>query len=278
MPRLISPPLIGGTDRAVSGTIVVTPSRAYVHAGAPVLPVPQSGVVKAGQFFSKDGATPLDLVPTPAGVGMHLDLRLSSGAGEKRITRTVAVPSAATVAWDALADLVPEDTPAEFIQGPPGPKGDPGAPGSPGTPGAPGVAGAPGAPGAKGDKGDPGPGGSVQDTGWRDITSLVGANASAGSLYLRRYGSIVVLRFQSLAPSAAYTAGTTMFTLPAGFRNKFRIDDFLFASSTGTVRSAFMFAAGGLGMWGQLTTDQLRGAWTWGTDDAWPATLPGLAV
>lgn len=116
MPVLTTPPMIGGTDRPVSGKVTVTPSREYVWDGQPVLPVPQHGLVSRGYFTGPDGMSPLELVPTPVGVGMYVVLSF----GDTTVKRTVAVPSAAEVAWDDLVDLAPASIVEQFLQGPPG--------------------------------------------------------------------------------------------------------------------------------------------------------------
>ena len=107
MPFLVSPPLIGGTNRAVSGRITVTPTHEYTWGEHPVVRVPQQGIVADGEFYRVPGI-PLFLVPTPEGVGMRLSLTLDSKTGPVSFSRVVQVPDTGSVLWDDLADMLPK--------------------------------------------------------------------------------------------------------------------------------------------------------------------------
>lgn len=109
MPVLTSPPLIGGAANPVSGRVAIVPTATYEWDGQTVTMAPQAGVVRDGLFYDADGTSPLDLVPTPEGVGMRVVLMLASqstGRGEHRWSRTVTVPDTAEVAWPDLVDVV----------------------------------------------------------------------------------------------------------------------------------------------------------------------------
>ncbi len=113
------------------------------------------------------------------------------------------------------------------------------------------------------------------DTGLRYVSSLL-LNGWAGSAYLRRVGSAVELRFDSLSAAAA-TAGTAM-TLPSGFTLTGGVTHRgLLYTSAVTLRRVSTLTD--VIIVGYAAGDTLHG--TIGialTSDAWPSTLPGTAA
>ena len=94
------------------------------------------------------------------------------------------------------------------IQGVPGPQGERGPEGPEGPEGPQGPKGDQGDPGPKGDKGDQGEQGipgtaTLPDTGWRDLTQYLTGVHTAGTIHVRRIGSVVHWRFLGLSTSGA---------------------------------------------------------------------------
>lgn len=135
------------------------------------------------------------------------------------------------------------------------------------------------------------------DSGLRDITSLAGDKITAGKIYLRRTYRTITLEFRDVRPSATLGSGSTLFTVPTGFRKQIRWDGWLPVGVaavaqpddaagdprpdvTGLMqgRSAFVFPAGGFGIWAPSTTDNYRCDLTWITNDPIPTTPPGSAA
>lgn len=115
MPVLTSAPLVGAAGRPVSGRVVIEVTEPFVGVGEYVTTARQGGVIRDGLFFGMVGNEPLELVATPDGVGCRITLHLSEqGAprGVAIVSRTVVVPSGATVDWASLED---------FVSVPPGP-------------------------------------------------------------------------------------------------------------------------------------------------------------
>lgn len=118
MPVLISPPrLAGGVGDAVNGLVEVAATAEYTFEGVVVTTAPRSGVIRAGEFFGADAESPLELVPTPDGVGMRIVLRLEvvdvsrPWSTVHRIARTVVVPDLSQVSWAFLDDFDPSPPP-----------------------------------------------------------------------------------------------------------------------------------------------------------------------
>ena len=94
------------------------------------------------------------------------------------------------------------------IQGVPGVQGERGPEGPEGPEGPQGPKGDQGEPGPKGDKGDQGEQGipgtaTLPDTGWRDLTQYLTGVHAAGTIHVRRIGSVVHWRFLGLSTSGA---------------------------------------------------------------------------
>lgn len=119
------------------------------------------------------------------------------------------------------------------------------------------------------------------DSGLRDITALAGANIAGGQILLRRTGKVVTLSIAGVSPASTLGSGSTVFTIPSGFRRPTRWDGYLTAglqAGVATTRSAYMFAAGGFGVWAHQTGDSWRLDLTWITNDPIPTTPPGSAA
>ena len=116
------------------------------------------------------------------------------------------------------------------------------------------------------------------DSGPRDITSLAGSNITSGNVYLRRSGKTVTLTVANVAPADTTAGSLTLFTIPAGFRRPARWDGYVPSgvdSGLQRIRSAYIFASGGFGVWATSTADRYRLDLTWITNDPPPATPPG---
>ncbi len=113
------------------------------------------------------------------------------------------------------------------------------------------------------------------DTGLRGVSSLL-LNGWAGSAYLRRVGSAVELRFDSLSAAAA-TAGTAM-TLPSGFTLTGGVTHRgLLYTNAVTLRRVSTYTS--VVIVGYVPGDTLHGTIGMAlTSDAWPTTLPGTGV
>lgn len=119
------------------------------------------------------------------------------------------------------------------------------------------------------------------DSGLRDIAALAGDKITGGKILLRRTGNTVTLFIAGVSPASTLGSGSTVFTVPSGFRNPTRWDGYLAAglqAGVATTRSAFMFAAGGFGVWAHQTGDSWRLDLTWITNDPIPTTPPGSAA
>lgn len=119
------------------------------------------------------------------------------------------------------------------------------------------------------------------DSGLRDVTALAGIKIAGGQILLHRTGKVVTLSIAGVTPGETLGSGSTVFTIPAGFRRPARWDGYLtasLASGVATTRSAFMFAAGGFGVWAHQPTDSWRLDLTWITTDPAPTSPPGVSI
>lgn len=112
MPVLTSPPLLaGGAGLPVNGRVTFAPTAAYAWGERFVTAAQQAGVVRGGVFFGADAESPLELTPTPAGVGLSIVLHLEDvgrfWSREHRIARLVSVPDVSQVSWAGLDDFAP---------------------------------------------------------------------------------------------------------------------------------------------------------------------------
>ncbi|MFW0112102.1 hypothetical protein [Rothia sp. CCM 9416] len=207
----------------------------------------------------------------------------------------------------------PQGPPGE--QGPPGPKGERGDPGVAGPPGTVGQRGEQGQPGPKGDTGDRGPQGNpgpagpagpkgeqgergpqgqqgpkgdpgtLQDTGWRDITTefcKLNPHIQEKPGYkvrLRRCGNVVYLAIHSVKLTSTFVP-TDTYPLGQGFKK---------SPEGGSIQP--LWQEGGANIVGvfniypsmvKLSAGNLNDVWDshafWLTADTWPAQLPGKPV
>lgn len=109
------------------------------------------------------------------------------------------------------------------------------------------------------------------DTGRRNMNSLI-PNVGSGSVILSRYGNMVTLLFADFQDT---TVGATVAwpnLIPVGFRPANWIYMPIPSSRTVTIQNA-----------GQVSSNNhsatvYQGSLSWRTDEAWPTTLPGVAV
>lgn len=202
-------------------------------------------------------------------------------------------------------------------RGPAGPRGEPGLPGADGAPGPVGPAGAEGPPGQPGLTGPaptltigqintgeaaasitgadgaytlnlplPAGGGSaqaaVQDTGWRDVTALLGAGwvgTFASSVFLRRIGNICFLNFNVKPPTGG---PVTMLTMPTGFKSihgPYQGGPAAVLQRDGVVNGAIYFdSPTTIKGRSSMSAGHHRGGMMWATTDPWPTDLPGVAA
>lgn len=115
------------------------------------------------------------------------------------------------------------------------------------------------------------------DTGDRDISALL--INSAGKVVISRTVNTVTLDLQGVKPSGELTSGSVFLPIPSGFRSPIRRDMALAADGLATVmRSCFIFANGGMGVWLPSTSDSYRLIISYRTNDPWPTALPGAAA
>ena len=171
------------------------------------------------------------------------------------------------------------------IQGVPGVQGERGPEGPEGPEGPQGPKGDQGEPGPKGDKGDKGEQGipgtaTLSDTGWRNVTSLLGAPPTAGTVKVRRIGPFVHYWIDGLnGLDGVFLAEPSGFSIPtAGSGTQGGLlaltdhDGVVVASNRIQInrfvgkRLRFYVSSVSYG----------RGMFV--TDDAWPAALPGTPV
>lgn len=110
------------------------------------------------------------------------------------------------------------------------------------------------------------------DTGNRDLSASL-TNMTSGEVIVSRTGNLVTLDFGALSPSAAFTSGSPMLILPAGFRPASNLG---WAQSTsitgGGWRSMYVLTNGRFGVWAPNVADAYTGVLTYRTADAWPTT------
>lgn len=122
-----------------------------------------------------------------------------------------------------------------------------------------------------------------RDTGWRDITDLVPGRVS-GTLYLRRTGMFVTLRFSNLVVADSGTWWVTLNgVLPAGFRQSINgftympLTQYVSISSAGPVR---VDSSGNLTIYDMAGSKRASGTCIFLVEDAMPpqSTWPGVSV
>jgi len=112
------------------------------------------------------------------------------------------------------------------------------------------------------------------DTGLRGISSLL-KNGWTGQAYIRRVGSTIDLRLESLNASAA-SSGVPL-TLPSGFAlTGGVVHRSLFYTSALVTRRAYTITD--ITIVGYAPSDVLNSSICGLTGDAWPSTLPGVSA
>lgn len=121
----------------------------------------------------------------------------------------------------------------------------------------------------------------VQDSGWRDITSLI-PDVISGTAHLRRSGNVVSLRLAELVvadPANSWATWTGI--LPAGFRLDlpgFSYFSFPATSSIYTAGPVRMDRTGGIVVYGVQGGKRMAGTITWIATGDMPANLPGASA
>ena len=118
------------------------------------------------------------------------------------------------------------------------------------------------------------------DTGWRNITSLMGDSATGGRALIRRINDTVWLDVDSLIYSSTSPSNYILFSasaIPAGFRvvsgwRYFNTTSRSTSESQGPLRVSY---GGDLGLYDTAEKTQLTAYVSWLTGNGWPATLPG---
>ena len=116
------------------------------------------------------------------------------------------------------------------------------------------------------------------DTGWRNITSLMGDSVTGGKALIRRKNDTVWLDVESLTYPA--TPNYILFSasaIPAGFRVASGWRYFNPTSRNNTEsRGPFRVSYGGdLGLYDTTERTSFVAYVSWKTENGWPATLPG---
>lgn len=115
---------------------------------------------------------------------------------------------------------------------------------------------------------------ALQDTGWRNISSLVNAGFTGVTVYLRRSGSTVQIMI-SIPKQEFSVWPPSLVALPVGFRlrNFCYMPFYTYSSTSLSQTAAFMFSY--VGVRGTVHPFLVEGSYTWLTSDAFPTTLPG---
>lgn len=122
------------------------------------------------------------------------------------------------------------------------------------------------------------------DSGWRDVTALLGTTWSATKVLLRRDSTQVTLHFDGIK-STTETGNATFFVLPPGFTPDLTsgVGNLRYGVATELtgINARVMSPepnANGMRFLSYTTGQTLHGSATFFTRDAWPTTLPGTAV
>lgn len=119
------------------------------------------------------------------------------------------------------------------------------------------------------------------DTGWRNISSLITGLVS-GSIWVRRTGNTVTIRFDDLIVTDQGTTGVNWSGLiSSGFR--YEAAGFAYlplspSSSSHSTGGARIDRSGNLYIYNMSGGKRARGIASWPTGEPWPTTLPGVAV
>ena len=115
------------------------------------------------------------------------------------------------------------------------------------------------------------------DTGLRDVTAALGNNAhyTINNADLRRIGATVEF-YCDFTTTAAWVAGDNLFAVPSGFQpqvSRYGIVTFYNASS-----AASLYSGGNIPLYGLAVSTTYRARAVWNVTQAWPTTLPGVAI
>lgn len=111
------------------------------------------------------------------------------------------------------------------------------------------------------------------DTGSR----VVSPSDGTGNITLRRIGNTVHIRM-SITTSSTITSGTTIYTLPAGFRPVTTVDTLYAQSGSIPNKLVAITAAGEIKLYGPTVSVITTANFTLLTAEDYPTTLPGTAV
>lgn len=117
------------------------------------------------------------------------------------------------------------------------------------------------------------------DTGWRNIASSLinGATGDSSRSFVRRQNNMVYWYLTVTFP--AWASGTTFLLAPAGFRPFPALYDYYLptASYGGGTESYILTSTGELKRYATAATT-IRMTWSYPVDEAWPTSLPGIAL
>ena len=115
----------------------------------------------------------------------------------------------------------------------------------------------------------------LKDTGWRNISSLVNAEFTGVTVYLRRSGSTVQIMVDIPTQVFSKWPPDSLVALPVGFRAwDFCFMPFYNYTATALSQtSAFLYTS--VSVRGTVHPYRVAGSYTWLTSDAFPNTLPG---
>ena len=158
------------------------------------------------------------------------------------------------------------------LSGEQGPQGVTGPEGATGPTGPTGVTGATGAEG------------TVSDTGWRNISTLITANATdtISHIYLRRIGADVHItaRIANSVTNTAHEIFAADTGIPAGFQPDidFAVGGGFAEDGTNYLTGSFSVRSNGRSHYRVNTASYVNYSLTWPTSDTWPVSIPGTAV
>lgn len=116
------------------------------------------------------------------------------------------------------------------------------------------------------------------DTGWRNLSAelINGWSGGTGSLYVRRYGSMVFMRIVGIGPANA--TNDAFLNSISGFRHSGLQGWEAIATGLSSTQALLMREQGGtLSIVRQNPPSGIFASLSWPTDDPWPTSLPGTA-
>lgn len=117
------------------------------------------------------------------------------------------------------------------------------------------------------------------DTGWRELSTLLANSWTAGSVLIRRRGSMVHMKMLGLNPAPALNDNFLASATVQGFRNPNGQGWHTYPRPDGSI-GYIREQSGNFADVGRLTGGGAvkYASFTWMTDDPWPTVLPGTAV